>query len=164
MNSIIAKTILTVYTSLSMVIDEIERLIYDKAVSAHNLGGSTFEQTTHQVDTIFKLIEKKKNLLTLKTICDEALTKLCLQQRQLLSMRYYERLMPHQIVAKLAIPSRTYYRLNNKALQEFAHILTSLGYNENWFIKAFLDQQWIKRIYNEYLTKGRSDMDLPKCS
>lgn len=148
MSIITTKTILTAYASLSTIIGHIEALVYEKAVSSHNLGVDAYQQTTGQIDAIFILIQKKTKLIELKSICEQALEMLPLNMQQILSLRYYERLTPVQIINKLSIPNRTYFRFNNNAIEALSKIFDSLGYNESWFTETYLDQQWLSRIYN----------------
>ena len=138
-------TLLKSYSSLKTVIHEIDKLIYETAISPYPLG---YEQSTFShVETITKYVQKRDNLEILKRAIAKVLNGIDHDTRVLLYLRFIKRAKISRIADFLGCSLRTVYRKSQRALITFSKALTRSGYNETWFLENYSKIRWLSALY-----------------
>ena len=145
MKEIFAKTILLCQESLEEMTEKIDGVVYAKALHAHQFhaGRNTFDQ----IDSIVKLINKKNELINLRILAEDTLSKMEPICAGILKRHYWKGVSHGEIIELLGIPERTYYRKLEKAVKLFTALLANEGFDDAWFREVYFGQRWIKELY-----------------
>ncbi len=140
------KAMLTSYNNLDSVIKQIENLIIKKAkASFYNLNS-----TLALSNELISLGEVRLDLIELKEVIDETLSKLNEEDRVLLEYKYFN-VVPN--IENFDHTSRNYFRKQIKAINRFNLKLQSLGYTENWFFNKYLKIAFINGAYQKAVSE-----------
>lgn len=160
MNVVIAETMLRAYPSLESVAEQIDRLVYRRAVLTHSLKSDCVcLNAERQVEQVVKLMNKKNNLINLKLVTDEILATLDDTAREILTGRYITKEHRDDVIARLGLSLRTYFRRLDKALRTFACECAVRGCDETWLEENYFDQSWLKNLYYTLLLKQNGEGD-----
>ncbi len=141
-----AKTILSCYTMLDKIINQIENLIKTKARNSFYDYSSTLKQS----DKILKLVNVRIDLIELKEIAKNTLNLLNNEQKTLIFYKYFG-ILPKD--KNFDLSSRNYFRKQIKALNKFSSLLKSKGFNEEWFEQTYLNISFILGTYNKVVSE-----------
>ena len=134
------KTMLTCFKNIDSINKQIENLIIKKAKASFFGGASALAVSQELID----LGEVRLDLIELKEITQEALSKLKLEDKMLLEFKYFN-VVPN--IENFDHTSRNYFRKQVKAIERFNKILEGLGYDEKWFLDNYLKIPFIKGVY-----------------
>ncbi|MBO5926124.1 MAG: hypothetical protein J6Q38_01010, partial [Clostridia bacterium] len=109
-----------------------------------------FSPMSEQAEKILKLTDIRLDLLELKEITKDALSKLSEYDRTLIYYKYFG-IKPKD--DSFDLKSRNYFRKQNKALDRFNYILKEKGYNEDWFIKKYFRISFIAGAYQKMISE-----------
>lgn len=154
MNLVIAETMLRAYASLESMAEQIDRLVYRRAVLTHSLKSDCVcLGAERQVEEIIKLMNKKNALINLKITTDEILSALGDESREILVARYVTKEDRDAVTGRLGLSVRTYFRRLEKAMKTFACECCARGCDEKWFAENYFDQSWLKNLYRAVFDK-----------
>lgn len=140
------KAMLTSYKNLDSVIKQIENLIVKKAKgSFYNLGS-----TVTLSNELITLGEVRLDLIELKEVIEETLSKINEEDRVLLEYKYFK-IIPN--IENFDHTSRNYFRKQVKAINRFNLKLQSLGYTEEWFFKKYIKIAFINGAYQKAVSE-----------
>ncbi len=162
MKEVFAKTILLCQESLEEMTEKIDGVVYAKALSAHRF--QTGKNTFDQIDSIVRLINKKNELINLRILAEDTLSKTDAISAGILKRHYWKGMSHGEIIEMLGIPERTYYRKLEKAVKLFAARLTSEGFDDAWFRDVYFGQRWIKDLYQRTERKEAAKQKAAKTS
>lgn len=152
MYKIFAKTILTAYSSLEFVVGQIDVLVRRKVASGYSAGDACVS-AQRQIEEIVVLMDKKANLINLKLLADETLSKMDRAGNSVLTDRYIKKIRPEKTMEQLDISRRTYFRRLEKAEESFAKSCFMRGFDQKWLEENYFDQSWIKDLYERISQK-----------
>lgn len=138
------KTILSAYNSISGYITQIENLIKARAKNSFYLRCDTVSLA----EQLISLGEIRKDLIELKYIVDDILDALEVEDKRLLTFKYFG-ILPD--VENFDHTSRNYFRKQIRAIKRFSAKLSSRGCNEEWFKNKYLKIAFISGIYQKTL-------------
>ena len=152
MYKIFAKTILTAYSSLEFVVGQIDVLVRKKVASGYTSGDACVS-AQRQIEEIVVLMDKKANLINLKLLADETLSKMDRAGSSVLTDRYIKKIKWQQSMEQMGLSKRTFFRRLERAHESFAKSCFARGYNQTWLEENYFDQSWIKDIFFHYKDK-----------
>ncbi|MEG1706360.1 MAG: ECF-type sigma factor, partial [Clostridia bacterium] len=100
-----------------------------------------------QIDKIMQVVDKRNKLLELKEVTEEKFNKLNKDDKRLLYMRYIKRMTVDEIAVFYDYSRRTAYRRLEPALKRFSLSLSASKYDNEWFVRKFCNQKWIRNIF-----------------
>lgn len=139
------KTLLSVYKSLDGVINQMEHIIKQKARNSYY----DYTPCEIQAENILKIVNARFDLIELKNLIEEAVSKLNETNKLLITFKYFK-IKPN---FEFDHTSRNYFRKQIKALNSFSIVLKSLGFNEKQFESKYLTMPFIYRVYKKILIK-----------
>ena len=139
-----AKTILSSYTQISGVITQIENVIERRAKNSFYLRCDT----VRFAEQLISLGEIRKDLIELKFITEDILSKIKPEDKILISYKYFG-IVPED--DNFDHTSRNYFRKQVKALERFSNKLVSQGYDTEWFQNKYLKIAFISSVYKKTL-------------
>ena len=143
-----AKTILEVYKHL-----ERATYIIDGTVDKISLMP---ELTINDLSAkLINLTERKVNLINLKLIVEQLLSKCSPKHIRVLSLKYIQGLSASEIAEVMKVNSRTIFRLTNSALQEFVTNMKRSGFTANYLFKHLKKEKWILSQFAKEVIKSR---------
>ena len=138
-----AKTALTCYNAITPLINSIESVIKKKAKnSARN-----YSSCEKLADEIAKLIQVRLYLFDLKSLINEALSKLKPYDAILIKYKYFG-IKPS---GEFDHTSRNYFRKQIKALSNFTLNFQEIGVSEEWFQEKYLTIPFILNVHKKIL-------------
>lgn len=141
-----SKTILSCYQDISGYITQIEDLIRAKARNSF-YSRCSVENLSEQLITLGEI---RKDLFELKTITEEVLNSLKVNDRILISYKYFG-IMPED--KNFDLTSRNYFRRQISALKRFSNALIERGCDEKWFKVKYLKIAFIYGVYQKTLSE-----------
>lgn len=153
MYRVFAKTILTAYSSLELVSNQIDVLVRRRVSAGYCAGDCSCISAQRQIEEIVTLMNKKANLINLKLLADEVLASMDGANKTILTDRYIKKIKWEQTMEQMGFSKRTFFRRVEKAHESFAKGCFARGYDQKWFEENYFDQSWIKDIFNHYETK-----------
>ena len=138
------KTILTCYTSLSSMIEQIENVIKKRAKNSFY----DFQSTEIIANKILALCNVRFDLIDLKEKTENCLDKLNEEDRILIEYKYFQILPKDE---NFDHTSRNYFRKQVRALNKFSKILSSQGLTEEWFFNKYMKISFISSLYNKVI-------------
>lgn len=135
------KTLLTVYSSLESIAEQIENLLKAKAFASYK----NFESVESQANRLIEMSEVRVDLLELKAELDDVLKEVDEETRILLGYKYFK----EKKIANFDYTSRNYFRKQIKAVEKFSKILNRHGVTEEWFMKKYFTVAYIKNVYKK---------------
>ncbi|MBO5713578.1 MAG: hypothetical protein J6R88_05215 [Clostridia bacterium] len=139
------KTIIASYNALMPLCTQLETVIKQKAKNSYY----NYSPCYNQANEILKLVEVRLDLLELKSLIDEALSKLSFEDSFLIKYKY----LGVKPDFEFDHTSRNYFRKQVKAIEKFKKALVSIGVTEEWFTKRYLGIAYFKcldkKIKNE---------------
>ena len=162
-----AKTILSVYKHLERATYAIDGVVTKLSLIPEL---SVNELTTK----IINLTDRKVNLINLKLIVEQLLSKCSSKHIRVLSLKYVQELSASEIAEVMNLNARTIFRLQNSALQQFTENMKSSGFNANYLFNHLKKEKWIlsqfskeyikSRIIDEKIDAQKKKVKLPDCS
>ncbi|MBO4412558.1 MAG: DUF1492 domain-containing protein [Clostridia bacterium] len=155
-----AKTVLTVQKYLDRVCASIDECISKKSTAAFNVNtkniykNDCFCVANYMID----LIDRKKSLINLRVICNNALKSIDRLSAKILVLKFIDR-MPSATIAKLLnLSERTYFRKLNAAYENFEDYLIQNGFDAEYFENSYVNEGWIMDVYDEISKQtGKTD-------
>ena len=146
MYKIFAKTILTAYSSLEYMAEQIDILVRKKVACSYSTG-DVCVSAERQIEDILVLMNKKANLINLKLLADEVLSTMDGASKNVLADRYIKKIRPEKTIEQLGISRRTFFRRLERAEESFAKGCFMRGYDKNWLEENYFDQSWVKDLF-----------------
>ena len=153
MYRVFAKTILTAYSSLELVSNQIDVLVRRRVSAGYCAGDCSCIGAQRQIEEIITLMNKKANLINLKLLADEVLSSMDGASKNILTDRYIKKIKWQQSMEQTGLSKRTFFRRLERAQESFAKSCFARGYNQTWLEENYFDQSWIKEIYYHYKDK-----------
>lgn len=148
-NNVWAKTILTAHRYLERICDAIDRMVEANAMNSFYVTGTTFMESSVMVvaNKLIELGERKKTLINLKVLVEEALASCGEESSDLLIEKYMEQGKAKEIAEKHNYTMRTYFRRLAAAEGQLMEKVALLGYNERRLQEMLKGEKWILDIY-----------------
>lgn len=141
-----SKTLLSVLKTAPAVNKHLDKLITLRAVKVPGVGveaQSDYCGTYQQVDKILMYIETKKRVLNLLYIVDEIMSKVHVNYRKALYLRYKYNKIPSDIQQLMDCTLRTYFRYLSQGINQFTEIRQKLGYTDEYIETNYPDDHWL---------------------
>ena len=146
-----AKTILNVQKYLDRVCAAIDECVNKKSTASFNVNSKNIYKNDcfYVSNYMLDLIDRKKGLINLRVICNDALKNMDSISAKILVLKFIDR-MPSLTIAKLLkLSERTYFRKLNVAYDNFENYLTNNGFNAEYFECNYKNEGWIIEVYDE---------------
>ena len=144
-----AKTILSVYRYLERICGSIDKMVESRAMASFYVCSVNFANSNiiNVADKIIALTERKKTLINLKILANNALEKCKPISAEILIEKYIDGDKSNDIAERHNLPMRSYFRKLSNAETEFGENLASLGYNEKKLNSFLPGEKWICDVY-----------------
>lgn len=142
-----SKTLLTTYSYLETICGAIDKKVLTYGTSCSTNG------TEFLANKIISLTERKKFLINVKILVDSALKNIEDEKAKILVLKFVDRLKTELITSVLKMPTRTYFRKVNLAIDSFSNVLLKSGYDSTKLSQIFRSEDWILEIYNNFAKK-----------
>lgn len=142
-----SKTLLKSFNRLDQVAEILDRLVLEKGIASQY----SFDSTERLAGKILAVIERKKILVTLKSLTMECLSKLKSKHSKLLILKFFDCMKSTDIATVLGCSMRSLFRNTNQALINFNKNLIELGYDDAKLRLLVKNEPFIKTVYNEVL-------------
>ncbi|MGN1200883.1 MAG: sigma factor-like helix-turn-helix DNA-binding protein [Candidatus Caccovivens sp.] len=151
-----AKTMIVAYNRLPEVCESIDKIIYKYALRR------TWFDTYDMLQKIIEQSERKKNLINLKIVIENALDNLNEIDREIIQLRYVNCVNVKDISQKLNISPRTTFRHLNSSILNFWNKMCELGYRESDMEEMFRGEKWILSLKEQLSLCNEEDNEKPK--
>ena len=158
------KTLLGVYKYLDIITNSIDELVYKRAHSSFHYNNMYYNSTYNTANKIIELTIRKKKLKEIKILIEDVVAQMKDDDIRIISLLYFDLLKNTTVAQILQVSMRTFFRQKTIALQNFAKVLESLGYNHAKLITMLEDEKWLIELYNKTLVDGRSVKQSSKLS
>ena len=141
------KVLLLSYPHLANIIDDMDKLVCQKAYSSFTNNISCLDLS----EKIITIIDKKDRLIDLKIKLDEIFKNFSIEELWLLEQKYFKRKsVLKKLSGKITIQYtlRTYFRKQNRLLEKFSKSLCHKGMIESWFLERYGDIEWFNSLYS----------------
>mgnify|MGYP003289748508 CR=1 FL=1 len=138
------KTMLACYNNIDSINKQIENLIIKKAKNSFYGCNSALAIA----EELINLGEVRLDLMELKDITLQALSKMKDEDRILLEYKYFK-IIPN--IENFDHTSRNYFRKQVRAILRFHNVLEKMGFTEKWFFDKYLKIAFIKGAYQKTL-------------
>lgn len=139
-----SKTLLTCYCCLEKISDAIDHLVYLNSINSSKMNTDAFSC----VNKILELTERKKSIINLKVITENALSQIEPMNARILILRYFDKVKTENCAKILNLSKRTYFRKLKSAIDSFSCKLNSLGYTTQKINSLTKNEIWINDLYN----------------
>ena len=146
------KTILQSYNIVNMVNKAIDNRVNEQSIMSH-LHTYGYDDTLELTETIINLIERKKNLLLIKSLVDDCLNFIDPEFSKLLVLFFIDRYSQVDIAKIFNLSRRTLQRRINKGLDMAVDFFIKNGYSYNVLEKMFAKESWLIGMYNDNVSK-----------
>lgn len=146
------KSFLHIYHVIPSIINSIDKLILLKSANSSYFSDGAKNSTLNQIEGIIDLSQKKINLINLKVLSDETLLDMKKQTSKLLVIRYINNVSCKKAIELSGLSRRSYFRMLNKALEEFEKILYKKVLNNSSIYKSFLKESFLEDIFERINT------------
>lgn len=136
---------------LNTAAELLDKKVMDIAVSSSGFDGIP-RQTMNDVKAINELTDRKINLINLKTLILDMVTKLPYKYRLLAKYRYLNGFKAYATAKMLGISLRTVFRWSENLGEECVKILTDLGYDDKLFEK-YWSEKWLAALVRQTPTR-----------
>ena len=154
------KTLLVSYSHLETICGAI-----DKTVLSCGLGScNTYCDAEYVANKMINLIERKKFLINLKVLVDNALSKIKNTFARVLMLKYVDGVDSKLASEVMKISPRTYFRQINAGLDSLWNAFEHMGYSTFTLYELLKDENWILEIYNSYNKKELKETDIQNLS
>lgn len=151
-NLIWAKTLFESYKYLGRIINSIDRLVLETSVNSANIyqgEGNTIER----MEAVIDLIQRKRRLVSVKTLVEESIKNLDDYSATLLVKYFIDKIDTNTLAEELNTNRRTIHRHINNALLCAMEKIFNLGYTYKDIEMMLENEGWIVGIYNSYIAK-----------
>jgi len=150
-NNIWGKTILSVYKYLDRVSAAIDKLVKENALNSFYYGG--INQSKNGVmevsQRILELTERKKRLINIRVLADNALLDCNRGSARILIERYMDGDSSQEIAQRHGLNIRTYFRHLSSAEENFTSNMAKLGFSDKKLNQYLAGEKWIIEVYNK---------------
>lgn len=147
------RTLLTSYRALNTFAKTLDDTMEKLALKGFN-GYSSGYSTDMLYDKMLEIIDRKKGLVNIKVLVDNAMSKLSVKDYEILKLRYFDGIDVAQSAEMLALNGRTYFRKLNKALSSFMFNLKKMGYDVERIKSEYKKENFIVALYQRLLKKS----------
>ena len=146
-----AKTILTVQKYLDRVCASIDECVNKKSTAAFNVNSKNIYKNDcfYVANYMIDLIDRKKNLINLRVICNDAVNGIDKLSAKILVLKFIDRMPSVEIAKLLNLSERTYFRKLNAAYVNFENFLQNSGFDAEYFEDNYKNEGWILDVYEE---------------
>ena len=137
------KTILSCYKALMPLSKQMETIIKQKAKNSYY----NYSPCQVQAEEILKIVNVRLLLLDLKSLTEEALSKLSFNDLWLIKYKYFGETPDFEFDHT----SRNYFRKQVKVIEKLKKVFCSIGVTEEWFMNNYFDIVFIKKYYNKII-------------
>ena len=148
-----SKTLLIAYGHLETICGAIDKTVLDYGLKSSAINCDV----EYLAKKMISLIERKKFLINIKVLVDNALNRISDAEAKVLILKYIDNLPSNIASEVLKVSMRTYFRKLNIALENFAKILIFQGYSTAKFFDMFKNEKWILEIFDSYYKKEKKD-------
>ena len=145
-----SKSILSIYRYLETLTRAIDGLVKKSSNVSFGYGSNS---TYILADKILKWAEKKRKMINLKVVTDDALQDMSSMYKRILVLYYIDGVKSSVISDLLGVSIRTYYRKKKIALDKFGLMLSKLGFDENFLKNNYGQEKWLMRVYDTCIEK-----------
>jgi len=151
-----SKTLLSSYGYLERLCNGIDKLIEKTAVNSFYSFRNSFDENSILgiTDNIVRLSNKKIDYINLKIIIEKALKKMSGVGRKIVILKFVSKLSSSEICSLLNISTSMLYKKMNRAFKRFYEELDKLGYGQEKLQVTYLEDNFIKSIYDLVKTKN----------
>ena len=147
------RTFLTSYRALNTMAKTLDSTLEKLALRGFN-GNTTGYSTDMLYDKMLEVIDRKKGLVNVKVLVDNAMSTLSSKDREILRLRYMDGLDTRASAEFLGVNERTYFRRLNNALSGFMFGLKRLGYDVDRIKREYKNETFIVALYQRLLKKS----------
>lgn len=141
-----SETLIKIYRMLNKKCEAIDKFVYNHAVY---FGPCNSEYGSIDVcNNIIDLIARKNQLINLKFIIDDAITKLSEKDQQILFIKMKYSISMEELCAVLEMKERTGFRRITHAFESLANVLNNSKYLDK-LIKIMDNEIWISNIRDD---------------
>lgn len=159
-NLVWAKALFESYKYMTRIIKSIDRMVLERSVKSYGVGKG--EPTTmEKMEIIIDLIQRKKRLLTIKMLIEEALKNMDREDARVLIDFYIDKIDIAEIAEAQGKTPRTMLRHINKMLLDAMTKISDLGYDINRIELLLKNEGWIVGVYNKIASRFGESKRIP---
>lgn len=154
------KTLLEIYRHLELIANTIDEMAQEEVQRSFS---STYRTTMDSVETLMELNERKRKIINIKVIIENAIVKLKNPiDQKILILYYFDGLKSAEVTELLHLSTRTFFRRKNNALVELLSIMEKSSYTLSWWLKEYKDEKWLMGQYQANIEKDTEFDELQK--
>lgn len=156
-----SKTILQAYNYINRICNVIDKHVVEKSSMSH-LNSYGYDDTILLTESIIDLIERKRNLLELKYLVEDAVAFLDDDLRKAAVLCFFDRRTANEIADMLNISSRTVNRLLDKVAKKCYVYFEKCGYNVEKLNRTYACEPWLIGMYNVNASRAHQPLKKTK--
>ncbi|HAJ77711.1 MAG TPA: hypothetical protein DCO89_01405 [Clostridiales bacterium] len=154
------RTLLVSYSHLETICGAIDKTVLNCGLGSCN----TYCDAEYVANKMINLIDRKKFLINLKVLIDNALSKIKTSLARVLMLKYVDGVDSKLASEIMKISTRTYFRQINAGLDSLWSSLEHLGYNALSLYELLKNENWILEIYESYNKKDLKEEEIQNLS
>jgi hypothetical protein len=140
----------------------LDKTINNSGKNSNNVTLQKYQTTYFQTSKLLELIDRRRKIINLKVAAESALAKLSRADRRLLVLSYVDGMKCETLAEMFGISLRTFFRRKSSALDHFAVMLETLGYDAEFYSNEYASEKWFLAVYDDCLTKGGESENLDR--
>ena len=153
-----SKSVLSIYRYLETLTRAIDGLVKKNSGITYGYGyNSTYTLTSK----LLKWTEKKRKMINLKVVTEDALRSLPSVYKRILILYYIDGVKSSLIAELIGVSIRTYYRKKKAALDKFAVNLAKMGFDLEYLKENYSNEKWLMRVYNSCVERDSVPEETP---
>lgn len=154
------KTIMEIYRHLEIIANTIDEIAHKEVYRSFS---EPYRTTLDSVETLIELNERKKKMINMKLIIENAIVKLrSVKDQRLIALYFVDGMTCNVVAERLKLSLRTFFRRKTNALNELVTILNNQGYPLHWWLNEYKDESWLMQQYHLNLVSEEETCDLKK--
>ena len=146
-NQLWTQTILESYNYINCITRSIDRRVLALGTQSYKTTNFGKDCTLDLMETVIELIERKKKILKLKVLVENALRNLPVFTSKLLIRKYIDKLSLNDLAMENNITISILRRKLRKAINECYDYFCKLGYCSSYIEQEYLSEPWLVGIY-----------------
>ena len=154
------KTLLSIYGTIPNIIKIIDKIIVSQASNPY---GSNFGIDSYgQIEKVIDYVDRKIKLTNINLMTQKLIDSAIADERELIEMRFDQRLTANEIANYLGIDLRSVFRKIEKVISRLADIAIIKGWTSRFVSSQLTDEAWVIERFNDYYDEYQKRLEKTK--
>ena len=154
------KTLLSIYGTIPNIIKIIDKIIVSQASNPY---GSNFGIDSYgQIEKVIDYVDRKNKLTNINLMTQKLIDSANADERELIEMRFDQRLTANEIANYLGIDLRSVFRKIEKVISRLADIAIIKGWTSRFVSSQLTDEAWVIERFNDYYDEYQKRLEKTK--